>query len=61
MRAPTGRDRGLVLPLPVSVVLPPWSLAAYRTDPEALWAGIGSTVEVQVVPGVDRMMPREPV
>jgi hypothetical protein len=59
--AAAGRYRGPALPIPVTVVAPSWSLAAYADDPVAMWQGIGSPVRVHVVPGVERMMLREPV
>jgi hypothetical protein len=61
MHAFTGQYRGPALDLPVTVILPSWRLADYCTDPAALWAGVGSSVDVHVVPGVERLMLREPV
>lgn len=56
-----GRYLGPALGLPVTVVLPTWSLATYCEDPVGLWAGIGSPVIVRTVPGIERMMLRQPV
>jgi thioesterase domain-containing protein/acyl carrier protein len=61
MHPAVGRYRGPALPIPVTLILPAWSLATYADDPVALWEGAGSRVEVRVVPGVERMMLREPV
>jgi hypothetical protein len=61
MRPAVGRYRGPALPIPVTLILPSWSLAAYTADPIELWEGIGTSVDVHVVPGVERMMLREPV
>jgi thioesterase domain-containing protein/acyl carrier protein len=61
LRAATGRYRGPGLPLPVTLILPSCSLAAYARDAAAVWAGVGSHVDVHVVPGVDRMLLHEPV
>ncbi|MEZ4596500.1 MAG: hypothetical protein R3C32_06445 [Chloroflexota bacterium] len=57
----TGQYRGPALDLPVTVILPSWRLADYCTDPVALWARVGSTVDVHVVAGVERMMLSEPM
>jgi thioesterase domain-containing protein len=59
--ADVGHYRGPALAVPVTVILPSWSLSSYADDPRSLWAGIGSDVDVQVVPGVERMMLSEPV
>lgn len=56
-----GRYHGPALELPVSLILPSWSLATYWADPRVLWERIGSTVDIHLVPGVERMMMREPV
>lgn len=56
-----GQYRGPALDLPVTVILSSWRLTTYCTDPVALWAGIGSTVDVHVIPGVGRMMLSEPM
>jgi thioesterase domain-containing protein/acyl carrier protein len=61
LRPSVGRYRGPALPIPVTLILPAWSLDAYAADPVALWAGVGSVVDVHVVPGVERMLLREPV
>jgi thioesterase domain-containing protein len=61
MLADAGHYRGPALDVPVTVILPSWSLSSYWDDPRGLWAGIGSDVDVRVVPGVERMMLDEPI
>jgi len=56
-----GQYRGEPLAVPVTLVLPSWSLASYWTDPSSLWRDIGTSVNVYTVPGVERMMLSEPV
>lgn len=57
----TGRYIGSALGVPVTLVLPRWSLATYCDDPIEMWRGIGSHVETHIVPGVERMMLSQPV
>jgi amino acid adenylation domain-containing protein len=61
LRPAVGRYRGPAVPIPVTLILPAWSLSAYCDDPVRMWARVGSRVSVHVVPGVERMMLREPV
>ena len=61
MRTDVGHYHGPALAVPVTVILPSWSLSSYWDDPRGLWAGIGSDVDVRVVPGVERMMLGHPV
>jgi thioesterase domain-containing protein len=61
MRPAIGRYRGPALPIPVTLILPSWSVGSYTDDPVDLWQGVGSRVTVRLVPGVERMMLREPV
>jgi thioesterase domain-containing protein len=56
-----GRYLGGPLSLPVTLVLPSWSVASYCDDPVGMWQGIGSQVETLTVPGVERMMLSRPV
>jgi thioesterase domain-containing protein/acyl carrier protein len=56
-----GRYSGPPLRLPVTLILPAWSLATYCSDPAAMWRALGSEVRVHLVPGVERMMVRDPI
>jgi hypothetical protein len=57
----SGRYRGPALAIPVTLILPARSAAAYSDDPVATFAAVAPSVAVHVVPGVERMLLREPV
>ncbi|MFN8518993.1 MAG: AMP-binding protein [Chloroflexota bacterium] len=57
----SGRYRGPALALPVALILPARSAAAYTDDPGSTFADVARSVAVHVVPGVERMLLREPV
>jgi amino acid adenylation domain-containing protein len=56
-----GRYLGDALDVPVTLVLPSWSLASYCDDPVEMWRGLGPNVAIHTVPGVERMMLSHPV
>ena len=56
-----GHYEGPALDLPVTIIVPGWSAAAYCEDPLALWTAMGPRAATHVLPGIERMMVNEPV